>query len=1174
MRAILKKAQALQKKNATSGTDPFYNAVSAGMNSSTRQRLFGSANGSSDCINDKFNFSGSNDGKGGGKMGEHLEYECRSVDSSSNNVYSQNNIGKQTYKSADLLSPSSPTHSLSQTSTVTTSESPTAFDNTKVGYNNNNNIVSTGTKPEQKGGMLLNMLHDTAQNQPVTMLLPKVRKQRKRKANDGNSIKSPIGRSPKRKFSEDDLRDMRTPTPSSTPDHNMSSGSTSPAGPYDTSTFFPIKSSPSMESSSNTNKLTSLLETVVKMEQLEQSPVRRSISVDPCQASEISAKFNENSSPDLFTNQSNKDQYEFTSADGAEPNFSGYRSESNGAEVDTSTSWTAEKLKERKVKKIKLESPSLSEMKMSSVAMDIQCLVAEQVAKLHGDSISPPPPLSVQAATTMSSSSGSTSIKISTKDGVKISTKVGSIKKQGKRSSSAGIDAESRRKSEAKKEKKRKRAESADALEHKTSIKLLPLPSGTRVNQSSEKKSGDIARLMSHGVKPSTPTSGSGGSSQSKLSLTTTIKKSPSYPSGATTSPKSISILKHSQGNKNSAKSTTNRQLTSSKLSPSGLGDGMAKSLSSRSLKFHSSNKMEKHNSEKMKLKQLNIPSATTITAIVSNKLNHPTPSTVAFVQSPLTDPSKSSCFAITTPPSMSITPVTISTSPSSPNESGKNNTPVTSPPIATTWSSTGSNGNDGGNTNKNSPIKTRKNSLSAVIDKLLVHASGIIFPSGEQVKNESMEKKAEKKESNKSVDSRKYNADSKSSDNKAEFTVKQSSQGIKLTVTKTRTTDGSSRVSKNKAGNKSGSWTSSNSSSPSKSMMASKASLLNTLSSVTSAAPQISSKKHFSSSSNSSKIVSKSSSSSLKITGTATSSATKVTPTSSATKGTPSVTKSTAETKTIYMNDLRQKFEERLKVPKLESKERKDKQSESESEKAFQLLLAQSKSSTSYIMNSFISAETKTTFASAGTTESSLSKTVTTQPSEEPKPPILTTYSSMDMPIALTKSADSLSKTDINRSVPPSPKLSESSSVLPKLYDRGMDLSMSAKAPLSLPQNLVKPKKKIPSPPKSDDEDEDELVIDCPGTPRRHKLSFEGNSAASFGSMEQVNKSGSNQEPKAAWMDAKFSPPEPSPGPMKSPINISTPHSEVLSNPSSVSRPSPCIIDDDLMDEALMLGN
>ncbi|KAG1680040.1 Mediator of RNA polymerase II transcription subunit 1 [Nymphon striatum] len=1116
MRAILRKASL--KKNGPLKTSQFYDAVSIGMgNSSTRQRIYGSANNSSDTVNGKFGFHYSADGKNG-QMGEESDYIC-GTEESSPSLFKQNVNVLQSNSRPDVLSPTSPSQSSlsSQVNTTLSDCIPPADVNSSNSNISSTDSIASSSSTQQKNSLLMNMLHDSPQNQPVTLIFSKIRKQRKRKNPDGTITKSLVGRSPKRKYIEEDLREAQTPTPSSTPDYIMSSGNTSPAAPYDTSpSFFPGSSVPSNES---TYRLTSPIDNSIKSEHLEQSPAKQ--STDSGQLSDMSNKCNLSpSSPDMSAGNLQKDHYEFTTADCAEPNLSSYRTdgssnESEKTNISSFSSRSVEKTKEKKVKKIKSESPSDTKMILGN---DIQCSVAEQVAKLHGDPISPLSTSSPKPSS--SSSSGSTSIKISTKDGVKISTKVGEIKKQGKRSSSAGVDVETRRKSEAKKEKKRKRAESADALEHKGSSKFLPLPSGTRISQGTEKKSDSIKSLS--GFKANNPMSGSGSQSKSPLS-----KKSPSH-SSSTTSPKHMSAAKHS---KNSQKGGTNKQISSSKCITS--SETANRTLNNKPMKFHSNK--EKPNIDKVKVKSLSL-SSTTITPMSSSKSGSPSASH-SVVASPSVDSNPS--FSVLSSPSMSITPVNVSPSPSTPTGSSNKFFPPASSSPSSSSSSTSVRSSGGSNeSNNKSPIKSKKSNLLAVIDKLKV-----MQPACEQPKLDNIEKKTEKKDSTKSSESRKYNHESKSLNNdKGEFTVKQSSQGLKL------------KVSRNKTSSKNSTWTSTTSTDSSAKSSMSKSQL----SSSSSIQSSSTSKKHTNiSSCGSNKSVPKSSSSSSSAK-------------SASLSNKPSTGKSANDQKTLSNDITKTKSEDKVSLSKVDKKDSSPKVIEFDKEKAFRLLVPQHTSATESSSNvmltgDFSSHNLKSITSPVQPKEESyvntnISQSISNQ--ETSSKPLNFTAQSTEISTILGETGNLTTK-----------KISESaaSTTSPgKSYDSVVDLSKSTVQSVSSNPTFVKSVKKFSNTSKSDDDD-DELIIDCPGTPRKQKVSFEEMSVAVSDFVEESTPS-HNQEVKSNRSDlSRYSPTQPSP--VKSPVNASTPYSEVLSNPNSVSRPSPCLIDDDLMDEALMLG-
>lgn len=726
--------------------------------------------------------------------------------------------------------------------------------------NGNTNSNNQYQQKRHANTMLMSMLSDvpSAANpssssfpflgQSESNPVPSGKSRKRKKKSDNRSPGSSTGRSPKRKLSEDDCR--------STPDAEMCD---SPMG-YDASSM--PASLPS--SGDQINRSIGSVESFIKTEPPSPGFPQRSTSTDSYllheefQSRQVS-NINESSrlseggtpmNPEVLRGLSQvKSQY-FGSDNivNFEKDFlvsseSNYGDQSNTGDVESAnessfnvdsshsssliTKFNSEKPSKKKKSKEKSDivpesSSELLVVKVhdnnssdeSSVG-DISQKSFGEVDNSHAEDLS-----SVSSKSSSSHVSQPlicTSLKIAkTGDGHKVSKNEIKIKqKEGKRSSSSGDGSESsgKRKSDAKKERKRKRTEGSDSNSGRSPVRslhlnidssLMPPPSSSSetntivsssdsqpirpitlnvknspvVTSSSNfqskspvhsKKSSSLGNVGSSFAKSGTPKSGSSEKS---------VKPSPPRSSHSPSTKISSSDSESKRSSGTVKIQSKHKQSSSSKSSSSG---------SSSSLHGSGRSSPSKTKSATLKLKSYGFPATVTLTPLVTKaSINPPT----------------STHNALTSSDSL-VMQATVGNPGSPPSKSGSSSSKA----------------------NK-SALRPRKSSLSAVIDKLRVSATNAqhVIPDGidsSVSRSESMIERKESKLDRKDIckESRDNMSLSKGSEGKSkysssdQFTVKQSSQGIKLTVTKTRSSDGSSK-SKYKQSSKNSSTVSSSSSS------------------------------------------------------------------------------------------------------------------------------------------------------------------------------------------------------------------------------------------------------------------------------------------------------------------------------------------------------------------------
>ncbi|GIY77928.1 hypothetical protein CDAR_572831 [Caerostris darwini] len=800
------------------------------------------------------------DANNSGKMAKNVSGSQNSENQSFAHSNSENSNFSTHELEADASASNPASNSENYTSNVEKSKNPsqTKNSNSSSQYQHNKRPANT---------MLMNMLSDVPAansssssfpfldaNDNSSLVTGSKSRKRKRRADNRNPSAS-TGRSPKRKLSEDDyVRDR------STPDGEICD---SPIA-YDACSSLPA-TLPSTSVEQHLSHPVGSVESLIKTEQTSVGFPQRSASTDSYlipdelqsrhvlninDSSRLSEGGTSNNS-ELIRNFSQiKNQY-FGSDNMLE--MKGYLAASEAANysdsaaipcdidmeddnsfsMDSNPSTTlaakssfGEKVKKKKYKEKPenaLEIIDLNLVKHESISSD-----ESSIGEMSQKSFSEAENSQSEDSSTSSKSNTShispqvflgTSLKIAKSgDGHKVSKSELKIKqKDSKRSASSLESSESsgKKKSDAKKEKKRRKAESSGNVSGRSPVRplhlnidssLMPPPSSTS-ETSTVVSSSDTQpiRPITLNVKTS-PISSSNSSFQAKSpvyskkssslsSSSSSVSKSSS--SKASSSDKtvkpspprsshfpSIKVSGSESESKRSSNSTTVKIQSKHKQSSS------SKSNSSSSGSTHSGGRSSpsKTKSATLKFKSYPVPSSVTLTPIVTKVTSSPT-----------------SMSAMASSDSLVM------------------QTSVVNPP-----SPTGKNSS--GNSKSNKSV-VRSRSLNAVIDKLKVSASNAQYsiPDGlDNLKCESnmrseslvdrkdskLERKENCKESRDTLNLSKGSESKSKYSSSEQFTVKQSSQGIKLTVTKTRSGDGSSKSSKSKQSTKSSSGVTSSSSS------------------------------------------------------------------------------------------------------------------------------------------------------------------------------------------------------------------------------------------------------------------------------------------------------------------------------------------------------------------------
>lgn len=649
-------------------------------------------------------------------------------------------------------------------------------------------------------------------------------KSRKRKKKSDNRSPGSSGRSPKRKLSEDDCR--------STPDAELCD---SPMG-YDASSM------PASLPSSSGEPMSRSLGSVdfIKTEPPSPDYPQRSTSTDSYllhdefqsrQLSNVndSGLLNEAGAPvstDILRNVTQvKSQY-FGSDNMAdyEKDFLGsesnYCDQSNSGDIESTggspfnmdcsqgsltSKFNSEKALKKKKSKEKSDNNDNSDMLMSKVhdnPSSDESSVGDASQKSFGEADNTHSE-DLSSISSKSSSSHisqpifiSTSLKIAKSgDGHKVSKSEIKIKqKDSKRSSSSGVGAESsgKRKSDAKKERKRKKTEGSESGSGRSPVRslhlnldssLMPPPSSSSESNTMVSSSeAQPIRPITLNVKNSpvvtsssnfrskspvhSKKSSSLGSVSGSLSKSNTSKSGSSDKNVKPSPPRSS----HSPSSKSGTDSESRRSSGSVKIpSKHKQSSGSKSSSSGSNSALHGSGHSSPNKTKTLKLKNYGFPSSVTLAPLI----------TKATIGSPT---SSHNVGSVTTSDPQ-IMQATLGNPGSPPSKSGSNSSKA----------------------NK-SALRTRKGSLSAVIDKLRNTANAQhVIPDGmdpalarSELMVDRKESKLERKDNCKEL--RDNLSLSKGSEGKSkyssseQFVVKQSSQGIKLTVTKTRSSDGSSK--------------------------------------------------------------------------------------------------------------------------------------------------------------------------------------------------------------------------------------------------------------------------------------------------------------------------------------------------------------------------------------------
>lgn len=1177
---------------------------------------------------------------------------------------------------------------LSQNSATTTATQLAQYQQIKQGSSNT---------------MLMSMLSDLpAANSPSTSFpflsqgnatsVAKPRKQRKRKAiSDSRSPGNAMGKSPKRKLSDDDSIIKDLPTPDVESSENTTTPfeiNNLPVGIADQSLIVRVTPLESyLKTEINTPQRTNSIDSSHGISDTDTNAVNDdcSSSVDSYNSTQTKRQYSFNSESEYNSDYVANKSSNFVENITESGNIDLDTCDANAFGMDLNPAVMASKLaasmdrQSKKLKKYKIENEIksnniLSGEEKTEVQENRSCIESNvgfmtssfgsTIDRSHIDEqLSKTPPLS-------QSPDLGTSLKIArSSDGLKVSKSEAKLKrKEGKRTDDGSLG---KKKSDTKKERKRKRIESADD-DAKSPVRPLHLTLDSTLMPPPSTSSGEISPLVStandspllkhpkdlSGRLSTSPSRSKSPSFSTKKSLLTTHRSnsptSKSLQSGKTVQGEKlvkplplrqsqVSVgkvsgsdsdgsntfvntkvmlstslklqAKHKQGN-NFKTNISNSSSGSNSTSSASASCGQIQSISSHSSGGSSSPSKLVTKPPTLKLKNLNLPSSTTITPIpVKTHSSSPT----LLVQSPITNQSVSTS-------AISITPT-----------SSTSKTPLS-----------GNNAKAG-----KSLLRSRKVGLNAVIDKLMVNASAQhVVPTGDNTKvegsSERKESKSEKKEASKESLKDREGMTIKSSDSKPkysssdQFTVKQSS-GIKLTVTKTKFTDNSKSVSKIKqfskpslssnaanstkmtssSGNslttKTGSIITQKKSSLSSACLSSKSSLVqsknagsliskNQSPSSTSASIS-SSSRSLSSSANSiskPKVTMSSQNKSLLNAKLSSDKSEKLKPISAELKTSQTIENRSDKISNNFLtvgsnlmpppihnkllsehrsanscgNTTNKHDESSLRQSPRHTPTRENASEESDGERAFRLLLAQTKIDN---QNGSLNTEQKAStpkpvdLPSGGNNENNVSKPESNlKPELEEKsqwvssstdvkpsgiPKCLSEKRLEELPNENTSVSDPSERKLPNTSIEAiaSVKCEIPTTVTPTISAEESSRSSSSPFPPKTRRGVF--------PSSEDSSPEDGLVIDCPGTPRIQK-SPEKKVSWSSPRLETTVINDEKIDSSSGPFNAK-SPFQPSPS-LKSPIPVATPPSNHSAS-SSMSRPSPYDIDDELMDEALI---
>ncbi|GFY64159.1 mediator of RNA polymerase II transcription subunit 1 [Trichonephila inaurata madagascariensis] len=411
-----------------------------------------------------------------------------------------------------------------------------------------------------------------------------------------------------------------------------------------------------------------------------------------------------------------------------------------------------------------------------------------------------------------------TSLKIAKSgDGHKVSKSEPKLKqKDSKRTS--GIDSSEssgKKKSDAKKEKKRRKAESSGNISSRSPVRPLHLNIDSSLMPPPSSSSETSMMISSSDTQPIRP-------------ITLNVKASPIVSSNSSFQAKSPVYSKKSSSLSNTSSNVSKSSSSKNSSSEKAVKPSPPRSSHFPSIKVSSSESDSKRSSGpttvkiQSKHKQSSSSKSNSSSGGSTHSGGRSSPSkvksaTLKFKNYPV-------------PSSVTLTPIVtkVTSSPASMSVLPSPDSLVMQTSVLNPSSPTGKSSSSNSKANK-SVVRSR--SLNAVIDKLKVSASnaqysipdgldnvkcegGMRSESMVERKDSKLERKDNCKESRDTLNLSKGSESKSKYSSSEQFTVKQSSQGIKLTVTKTRSGDGSSKSSKSKQSTKSSSAVTSSSSS------------------------------------------------------------------------------------------------------------------------------------------------------------------------------------------------------------------------------------------------------------------------------------------------------------------------------------------------------------------------
>nr|XP_042903353.1 mediator of RNA polymerase II transcription subunit 1 [Parasteatoda tepidariorum] len=379
-----------------------------------------------------------------------------------------------------------------------------------------------------------------------------------------------------------------------------------------------------------------------------------------------------------------------------------------------------------------------------------------------------------------------TSLKIAKSgDGHKVSKSETKVKLKESKKSSESSD---KKKSDAKKERKRKRAENSGSSSGRSPVRPLHLNIDSSLMPPPSSTSDSSSIVSSAETQPIRP-------------ITLNVKTAPSLSSSSNFQSKSPVYSKKSLSNSPSSKNSSLKISSEKSIKPSPPRTNFP-------LKVSSSDPDSKKGNPTLKIPSKHKQSS-------SGKSSSSSTSHSSGRSSPSKPKSATIKLKNVMPSAVTISPIISKVSSAVPS----NDALVMQATILNPGSPSGKSGSNNSKANK-SALRSRKCSLSAVIDKLKVNAQfssvdGLENPKCDAMRSDALvdrkESKLERKDNSKDSSLISKVSEKSKYSSSEQFTVKQSS-GIKLTVTKTRASDGSSKSSKSKQSNKSSSVLSSSS--------------------------------------------------------------------------------------------------------------------------------------------------------------------------------------------------------------------------------------------------------------------------------------------------------------------------------------------------------------------------